>query len=96
MDQPGKVANLARGELNRENVYFPVPLAPENLFGLARQVRPSRPPSACSFSALGLNLVLTHEISPVFRDGVHLFIPPTDIESVPMAFTAESPPALGQ
>ena len=24
MDQPGKVANLARGQLNRENQYFPV------------------------------------------------------------------------
>ena len=24
MDQPGKVANPARGELNRENEYFPV------------------------------------------------------------------------
>ena len=23
-DQPGKVANPARGQLNRENVYFPV------------------------------------------------------------------------
>ena len=25
MDQPGKVANPARGQLNRENEYFPVP-----------------------------------------------------------------------
>ena len=24
MDQPGKVANTARGQLNRENQYFPV------------------------------------------------------------------------
>ena len=24
MDQPGKVANPARGQLNRENEYFPV------------------------------------------------------------------------
>ena len=30
MDQPGKVANLARGHLNRENEYFP-PFVPENL-----------------------------------------------------------------
>ena len=34
-DQPGKVANPARGQLNRENVFFPVifslsPSAPEN------------------------------------------------------------------
>ena len=25
-DQPGKVANRARGQLNRENKYFPVPV----------------------------------------------------------------------
>ena len=30
MDQPGKVANPARGQLNRENKYFPVPFAAEN------------------------------------------------------------------
>ena len=31
MDQPGKVANPARGQLNMENEYFPVsPFAPEN------------------------------------------------------------------
>ena len=24
IDQPGKVANLARGQLNKENGYFPV------------------------------------------------------------------------
>ena len=26
MDQPGKVANPARGQMNRENEYFPVPV----------------------------------------------------------------------
>ena len=26
MDQPGKVANPARGQLNRESEYFPVPV----------------------------------------------------------------------
>ena len=31
MDQPGKVANPARGQLNRENKYFLSPFAPENL-----------------------------------------------------------------
>ena len=25
-DQPGKVANPARGQLNRENYYFPAPI----------------------------------------------------------------------
>ena len=58
-------------------------------------------------SIFRLNLVLTYEISPEFRDGVHLFIEtairhrvsPEFIGSrncVPMAFTAESPPAQGQ
>ena len=31
MDQPGKVANPARGQLNRENEHSPVPCVPENL-----------------------------------------------------------------
>ena len=32
MDQPGKVANPARGQLNREKAFFPLaPFAPENL-----------------------------------------------------------------
>ena len=42
MDQPGKVANPARGQLDRENEYFPVRvLALE--FGLTRRVRLSFP-----------------------------------------------------
>ena len=48
MDQPGKVANSARGQLNRENKYFPVPVRARK-FGLARWVWPSRPAVACSF-----------------------------------------------
>ena len=47
MDQPGKIANPARGQLNRENEYFPVPVRAWE-FGLARRVQPSRPASACS------------------------------------------------
>ena len=41
MDQPGKVANLARGQLNRENEYFSVRVHAWE-FGLARRVRQSR------------------------------------------------------
>ena len=52
----------ARGQLNKENVWC------------ASRVRPSRPASACSFSTLRLNLVLTHGIFPDFRVGVHSFI----------------------
>ena len=60
MDQPGKVANPARGQLISENEYSPVPVHALE-FGLARQVQPSRPASACSFSILRLNLVLRYD-----------------------------------
>ena len=56
--KPGMVANNpARGQLNRETVFSPVPVRASE-FGLAKRVRPSRPASARSFSTLGLNLVL--------------------------------------
>ena len=73
MDQPGMVANSARGQFNRENEYSMSPFAPENLVARKR-VPPFRPASACSFSMLRLDLVLTYEIPPDFRGGVHLFI----------------------
>ena len=76
--QPGKVANPAPGQLNRKNKYFPVPVRAYE-FGLARQVRLSRLASACPFSTLRLNLMLTQGIPPDFRGGVHLFIPPSAI-----------------
>ena len=47
MEQQGKVANPARGQLNRENQYFPVPVRAWE-FGLARRVQPSRSASAVS------------------------------------------------
>ena len=31
MDQTGKVADSARGQLNRENSFFPIPFAPDDL-----------------------------------------------------------------
>ena len=69
-DQPaGKVANPARGQLNREIIIV--------------WVSPSRTASACSFSTPRLNVALAHGILPAFRDGVHLFIPSTAIGSVP-------------
>ena len=39
-NQPGKVANPARGQLKRENEYFPVPVLPENLVSLDEFGRP--------------------------------------------------------
>ena len=38
-----------------------------------RQIWPSHLVSACSFSTLRLNLVLTHGIAPDVHDGVHIF-----------------------
>ena len=50
------VAKPARGQLNRENEYFPGPVRARE-FGLVRRVRPFRPASARSFSPLRLNTV---------------------------------------
>ena len=56
MDQPGKVANRACSQLNRENENFPVPVSAWE-FGFTRRVQPSRPASVCSFSTLRMDLV---------------------------------------
>ena len=69
-DQPGNVANPACGQLKRENEYFPVPVRARE-FDLARRIRQSRPASVCSSRP---NIMLTYEIPPEFRGGVHLFI----------------------
>ena len=82
VNQPGKVAKPAHGQLNRDNGYFPVPVRTGE-FGLARRVWPSRPASVCSFSTLRLNLVLTRGIPPDFRGDVHLCVPLYAIGSVP-------------
>ena len=63
MDRPGMVVNSACGQLNRENIFFPVPVRARE-FGLARRVRPSRPASARSFCILGLN----HQSGAYLRD----------------------------
>ena len=47
-----------------------------------RQIWPCRLLSACSFSTLRLNLVLTHGILPDVHGGVHIFSPPHTIGSV--------------
>ena len=66
IDQPGKVANPARGQLNRENKYSPI-LVRAREFGLARRIQPSRPASACSFSMLRLavNAIGTQLCDPI-------------------------------
>ena len=76
MDQPGtKVANPARGQLNRENKYFPVRVRPR-LRILSREAGSAVSSSVC----LLIYIVFTqaesgaYGIPPVFRGGVHLFI----------------------
>ena len=71
MDQPGKVANPGRGQLNRESEYSLSAFVPENLVsrdGFGSPVRVS-----LLISILRLTLVLTYGIRPEFRGGVHLF-----------------------
>ena len=72
MDQPGKAANPARGQLNRE-IIFPYPRSRLRIWsrktGSAVPSRVSLP-----ISILRLNLVLAHGIPPEFRGGVHLLI----------------------
>ena len=93
MGQPGKVANPARGQLNREIEYSPVPVRARE-FGLARRVQPSRPVSACWFSILRSNLVLTHGILPDFcAASIYLFKPPYAIGS-PIAYRWRSLPRV--
>ena len=70
MDQPGKVANPARGQSNWENKYSPVPV--RCLIVWSRTTGSAV--LSCSFSILRLNLGLTRGIPSDFRGGVHLFI----------------------
>ena len=82
MDQPGKVANPARGQLNKEKNIPLSPCVPESLVsrdGFSRPV-PSR--ASLLISVLWLDLVLTYGIPPDFCGGVHMK-PPYAIGSVP-------------
>ena len=76
----GKVANPARGQLNRENGYFSVRVRAWEL-GLARRVRQSRPASACSQAESGAYL---RDSSRVPRRRTFIYLkPPCAIGSVP-------------
>ena len=73
MDQPDKVANPARGQLNRENEDFPCRRSRRRIWSRETgSAVPSR--ASLLISMLRLNLMLTYEIPPEFRGGVHLFI----------------------
>ena len=69
MHQPGGVARLACGQLNREMEYLPAPVRTSE-FGIARRV-PSLVSSLIHPTQAESDwLVLTHGITPAFRDGV--------------------------
>ena len=67
-DQPGKVANPARGQLDRENVRLRIWSRETGSAVL------SRVSLLISILICRLNLVLTYGIPPEFRGGVHIFI----------------------
>ena len=76
MDQSGKVANPARGQLkNRTNEHFEVFPCPRSRVRIWSRETGLADPSRVSLliSILRL-LVLTYGIPPEFRGGVHLFI----------------------
>ena len=69
MNQPGKVANPARGQLNREKI-FPCPRVCLRIWSLETgSAVPSR--ASLLISILRLNLVLAYGIPPEFHGGVH-------------------------
>ena len=72
-EQPGKVANPARGQLNSKKIIFPRPRLRVRIWSRETD---SAVPSRVSLliSIRRLNLVLTRGIPPDFRGGVHLFI----------------------
>ena len=73
MDQPGKVANPARGQLNRENEYFSLRVRAWE-FDLARRVRRSRPASACPSPYSGwIWCLLTGFLPSSAAASIHLF-----------------------
>ena len=75
-DQPGKVANPARDQLNRENEYSGVFPCPRSRLRIWSRETDSAVPSRVSLliSMLMLNLVLTYGIPLEFRSCFHLFI----------------------
>ena len=72
-DQPGKVANRARGQLNKKKGIFSCLRSRLKIW--TRETGSAVPPRVSLLtSILRLNVVLTLEIPPDFRGGVHLSI----------------------
>ena len=110
MDQPGKAANPARGQLNRGNEYFPCPRSRLRIWPHSRDGFDSPVPRQPALLTNRLNLaagaittpeyyLLTVFFRGLFKTAIRHRVSPEFIGSrngVPMAFTAESPPAQGQ
>ena len=71
MDQPGKVANPARGQLNREKEHFPVRGSCLRIWSREKGSAVRSRVSLLISILIRLNLVLTYGIPPEFRGGVH-------------------------
>ena len=108
-DQLGKVANPARGQLNRETQYFPVRVRSRLRIWSRETGSVVRPALACSSPYSGGIWCLLTGFLPssaaafifLFKTAIRHRVSPEFIGSrnnycVPMAFTAESPPAQGQ
>ena len=107
-DQPGKVANPAHGQLNRENNLFPCCL--RSSLRIWSHETGSAVPSRKSlliFIKIRLDLVLTGFLPSSAVVFIYLFkttiirhrVSPEFIgpsNCIPMAFTAKSPPAQGK
>ena len=111
-DQPGKVANPARGQLNRENEYFPrsrLRIWSRETGSTVSSLVPRQPAHLLTQVESGSYPGTYYGIPPEFR-GRRPFIylnrhnTPSGQSRVyrvmqycvPMTFTAESPPAQGQ
>ena len=103
MDQPGKGANPARGQLNRENSIPLSPCVPENLVsrdGFRRPV-PRQPTHLHTQAESGAYLRDSSRVPQrrPYETAIRNRASPEFIGSricVPMAFTAENLPAQGQ
>ena len=112
MDQPGKVGSPARGRLNRENNISLSAFAPDNLvsrdgFGSPVLRHPAHLHNTntqaesiwCLLTFMGFLPSSAAASIYLFKTAIRHRVDPEFIGSrncVPIAFTAESPPAQGQ
>ena len=102
MDQPGKVANPARGQLKTGEMNIPLsPYVPENLVsrdGFSPPV-PRQPAYLHTQAESGAYLRDSSRVPrrrPIMKPPYAIGSVPSLRKCVPMAFTAENPPAQGQ